>query len=181
MVCFLLTNYKPLYHLILAFDNLKTQYLGLVHYCFYNSNTVQEWRMRNGSDTVIVKGSIYKFNPIVGLNYDVTGVVDYNFGAFKLLPRNVSDISLATSIEELNNYKVSVYPNPVQNQINFELNTSNFSVRIIDVTGKTISNSATSSNKLRVNTTSLNNGIYFYNVFNENGEIITSSKFIVAK
>lgn len=145
------------------------------------SNTVQEWRLLNVSDTVIVKGSIYKFNPIIGLYYDVTGVVDYNFGNFKLLPRDIADIQLATSIEEINNYKVSVYPNPVQNQLNFELNTSNFSVKIIDVTGKTISNSSTLSNKLKVNTTSLNNGIYFYSVFNNNDEMITSNKFVVAK
>ena len=137
--------------------------------------------MLNVSDTVIVKGSIYKFNPIIGLYYDVTGVVDYNFGNFKLLPRDIADIQLATSIEEINNYKVSVYPNPVQNQLNFELNTSNFSVKIIDVTGKTISNSSTLSNKLKVNTTSLNNGIYFYSVFNNNDEMITSNKFVVAK
>ena len=145
------------------------------------SNTVQEWRLLNGSDTVIVKGSIYKFNPTVGLYYDVTGVVDYNFGNFKLLPRDAADIQLATSIKEINNYKVSVYPNPVQNQLNFELNTSNFSVRIIDVTGKTISYTSTLSNKLKVNTTSLNNGIYFYSVLNNNGEMITSNKFVVAK
>lgn len=145
------------------------------------SNSLQEWRLLNGSDTVIVKGSIFKFNPTVGLYYNVTGVVDYNFGNFKLLPRDIMDIQLATSIEEINNYKVSVYPNPVQNQLNFELNASNFSVRIIDVTGKTISYTSTLSNKLKVNTTSLNNGIYFYNIINDNNEVITSNKFVVAK
>ncbi|MBI2280616.1 MAG: T9SS type A sorting domain-containing protein [Bacteroidetes bacterium] len=145
------------------------------------TNTLQEWRMSYLIDTVIVKGSIYKFNPTIGLNYDVTGVVDYNFGYFKLLPRDANDIQLATSIEEINNYKVSVYPNPVQNQLNFELNSSNFSVKIIDVTGKTISYTSTLSNKLKVNTTSLNNGIYFYSVLNNNGEMITSNKFVVAK
>lgn len=145
------------------------------------SNSVQEWRMRNGSDTVIVKGSIYKYNPTIGLYYDVTGVVDFNFGNFKLLPRDANDVQLATSIEEINNYKVFVYPNPVQNQLNFELNTSNFSVKIIDVTGKTISNTSTLSNKLKINTSSLNNGIYFYNILNDNNEVITSNKFIVTK
>lgn len=145
------------------------------------SNTTREWTINDGSGALIADDKMFIYAPTLTTAYNVTGIVDYSFSFFKLLPRDVNDIQLYTSIEEINNYKVSVYPNPVQNQINFELNASNFSVKIIDVTGKTISNNSTLSNKLKVNTSSLNNGLYFYSVINNNGEVITSSKFIVAK
>ena len=145
------------------------------------TNTVREWTINDGSGVLTVDDKMFIYAPTITTAYNVTGIIDTYYGAFKLLPRDINDIQLYTSIEEINNYKVSVYPNPVQNQINFELNTSNFSVKIIDVTGKTISNNSTFTNKLKVNTSSLNNGLYFYSVINNNGEVITSSKFIVAK
>ena len=124
---------------------------------------------------------MYTFNPSIGTAYNVTGVVDFSFSLFKIQPRDANDVQLFTSVEEINDIKVSVYPNPVQNQINFELSTSNYAVRIIDITGKTISHTSSTANKLKVNTSSLNNGIYFYTILNDNGNVITTNKFIVAK
>ncbi|MGE0561642.1 MAG: T9SS type A sorting domain-containing protein [Flavobacteriales bacterium] len=140
-----------------------------------------EWTVNDGSGSLIVDNKMYSFNAIVAVAYTVTGVMDYSFSAFKILPRDMNDVQLFTSVEEFKNVKVSVYPNPVQNQLNFELSTSNYSVRIIDITGKTISNTTSIANKLKVNTSSLNNGIYFYTILNDNGNIITTNKFIVAK
>lgn len=140
-----------------------------------------EWTINDGSGALTVDDKMYDFNASVATAYNVTGVVDYSFSVFKLQPRDANDVQLYTSIEEINNYKVSVYPNPVQNQLNFELSTSNYSVRIIDITGKTISNTTSIANKLKVNTSSLNNGIYFYTILNDNGNVITTNKFIVAK
>jgi len=144
------------------------------------SNSNQEWSVNDGSGDVIVDGFIFPFGPAIGTDYNVTGVVDYNFGNFKILPRNINDIQISTSINEFDNVKVAVYPNPVQNFINFDLNINNYSVRIVDITGKTVSNSVSTSNKHKVNTTNFNNGIYFYTISN-NGNTITTNKFIVAK
>ena len=140
-----------------------------------------EWTVNDGSGAVRVDNKMYTFNPSIGTAYNVTGVVDFSFSLFKIQPRDANDVQLFTSVEEINDIKVSVYPNPVQNQINFELSTSNYAVRIIDITGKTISHTSSTANKLKVNTSSLNNGIYFYTILNDNGNVITTNKFIVAK
>ncbi len=140
-----------------------------------------EWTINDGSGALTVDDKMYAFNASVATAYNVTGVVDYSFSAFKLQPRDANDVELYTSVEEINNIKVSVYPNPVQNQLNFDMSTSNYSVRIIDITGKTISNTTSTANKLKVNTSSLNNGIYFYTILNDNGNVITTNKFVVAK
>lgn len=144
------------------------------------SNSNQEWIVNDGSGDVIVDGFIFPYGPTVSTIYNVTGVVDFNFGNFKILPRNINDVQISTSINEFDNVKVAVYPNPVQNFINFDLNINNYSVRIVDITGKTVSNTIATSNKHKVNTTNFNNGIYFYTISN-NGNIITTNKFIVAK
>ncbi len=141
----------------------------------------KEWTINDGSGALVADDKMFAFGPTVNVHYDVTGVMDYSFSTFKILPRNAADVILATSIEEFDNYKVSVYPNPVQNQLNFELNNSNFAVRIIDVTGKTIINNSTVTNKLKVNTSMFNNGIYFYTISNSDGKIITNNKFVVSK
>ncbi|MCB9174852.1 MAG: T9SS type A sorting domain-containing protein [Flavobacteriales bacterium] len=145
------------------------------------TNGFGEWTINDGSGDLRVDNKMYTYAPTISTAYNVTGVMDYSFSIFKLLPRNAGDVSVATSIDEINDIKVSVYPNPVQNQINFELSTSNYAVRIIDITGKTISNTTSIANKLKVNTSSLNNGIYFYTILNDNGNVITTNKFIVAK
>lgn len=139
-----------------------------------------EWTINDGSGALIVDNKMFSFNAIVSTIYNVTGVVDFSFSNFKLLPRDVNDVQISTSINEFENVKVAVYPNPVQNFINFDLNINNYSVRIVDITGKTVSNSVSTSNKHKVNTTNFNNGIYFYTISN-NGNTITTNKFIVAK
>lgn len=116
------------------------------------TNGYGEWTINDGTGALNVDDKMYAFNASVATAYNVTGVVDYSFSAFKLQPRDANDVELFTSVEEINNIKVSVYPNPVQNQINFELSTSNYAVRIIDITGKTISNTTSIANKLKVNT-----------------------------
>lgn len=140
-----------------------------------------EWTVNDGSGALIVDNKMFSFNAVVSIAYNVTGVVDYSFSNFKLLPRDMNDVQISTSIDEFDNIKVSVYPNPVQNFINFEVNANNYSVRIVDITGKTVNNTISTSSKHRVNTANLNNGIYFYTIINNNGSIITTNKFVVAK
>ena len=141
---------------------------------------VGEWTINDGSGALIVDDKMHVYAPTQGLSYNVTGIVDYSFSNFKLLPRDGNDIQVATSIEELENVTVSVYPNPVQNFISFELSTNNFSVTLYDVTGKTILNEVSTSTKLTVATSGLNNGIYFYTINAKDGSLITTNKFMVA-
>lgn len=140
-----------------------------------------EWTINDNSGALIVDNKMFSYNAITFVDYNVTGVVDYSFSNFKLLPRDANDVQISTSINEFDNIKVSVYPNPVQNFINFEVNANNYSVRIVDITGKTVNNTISTSSKHRVNTANLNNGIYFYTIINNNGSVITTNKFVVAK
>lgn len=62
-----------------------------------------------------------------------------------------------------NMFDVSAYPNPVENNLTVEINgktTGNASVWLIDITGKVISNTPVTSNKVNVDMTSLPSGLY---------------------
>lgn len=144
-------------------------------------NGFGEWTINDGSGDLVVDDKMYVFAPTQSVDYNVTGVMDYSFSVFKLLPRDMNDVVISTSIEEIKNIKVSVYPNPVKDNISFELSTNNYQVQIFDITGKTIKQASSLRNKLTLSTTELNNGIYFYSIFTKEGSLITTNKFIVAQ
>ena len=73
-----------------------------------------EWLILNTSDTAVVDDLIYAFTPILSSVYDVTGVVHYSFGDYKIEPRDSADIVRLSSVSLLENNEInlSVYPNP---------------------------------------------------------------------
>jgi Secretion system C-terminal sorting domain len=74
------------------------------------------------------------------------------------------------------------YPNPTKEVLNIEaLLQENASVRILDITGKEVKNIAFTTNKISVSVSDLDNGIYFYTVYNKRGEALQTNKFIVSK
>jgi len=141
------------------------------------------WEVNDGSGGVQVDDDMYPYHLTATLNtnYDVTGPVQYSFGTFKILPRDAADVTLPTGVNELSGVNVTVYPNPVKNSINFKLDINAFNVEIMDVTGKAVKTATSLNNKLSVETSNLNNGIYFYTVSDTEGNLVSTNKFIVAK
>jgi hypothetical protein len=87
---------------------------------------------------------------------------------------NAEQIELATGI--------SVYPNPANDLLTVKLDvelTEAITIKIIDVTGKVLIEQTCSSNcNIKLNT--LQNGIYFVNLFN-NTILISTKKIVVIK
>lgn len=77
----------------------------------------------------------------------------------------------------LNQIQFQVYPNPVGNEINIisESNLENYTIRLIDFTGKNI---PVKLNEGKVKMNSLSKGIYILNIRNEKGEILHSEKLL---
>lgn len=150
--------------------------------CMSNTLGFGMWSLNDGSGLAKADDDIfaYHFTAVVGSDYDVIGIGHYTFDEYKILPRDVNDISLSTSITELENSTVAVYPNPANNQITFELAISNFDITITDITGKVVKNSNSSNNKKVVSVADFNNGIYFYTI-TSNGSVVATNKFVVAK
>lgn len=151
--------------------------------CVSTTGGFGRWDLNDGSGVADADDDIffYHLTAVVGSYYDVTGIGHYFFDEYSILPRDFSDISLVVSVNETTRPDVLIYPNPVKNVINFKLDVNNFNVSIIDVTGKTVKTVSSINNKLAISTASLNNGIYFYSVYDNGGNVIATNKFIVAK
>jgi len=54
-----------------------------------------EFTVSDGTNTINVDDFLYKYTPTQGSRYNITGVVDYSFGAFKVLPRSANDVESA--------------------------------------------------------------------------------------
>ncbi|HOK87094.1 MAG TPA: T9SS type A sorting domain-containing protein, partial [Tenuifilum sp.] len=54
-----------------------------------------EFTVSDGTNTINVDDFLYKYTPTQGARYNITGVIDYSFGAFKLLPRSANDVESA--------------------------------------------------------------------------------------
>ena len=73
-----------------------------------------EWYIINTSDTGVVDDMLYSYTPTMGYKYDVTGVIQYSFGEYKIEPRDTNDIAQFSTISLVENeLKFSIFPNPV--------------------------------------------------------------------
>ena len=77
---------------------------------------------------------------------------------------------------------ISVYPNPAQYEIHFDIEVLKASfVRVYDLTGKLINEYAVKNNRSTINTTHFANGIYMYSVIGQDDSILKQGKFNVSK
>lgn len=86
---------------------------------------------------------------------------------FEANPANTS------SVFELNETEVSLYPNPVKDQLTISANGINLAqFSVIDIHGKEVMHQGVNSSKTTLDTTSLNQGIYFVQIQLENGQLV---------
>lgn len=142
-------------------------------------NSYQEWKIDDGSGDVIVDGFIFPYGPILGTYYNVTGVLDYNFSNFKILPRDINDIQILNSVNEFETPTTVVFPNPANDFLVFKLSEANTTIKIMDSMGREIEQFLSSENIYTYNTSKLSSGIYFYTVKNKNSENFFTDKFVV--
>jgi len=77
--------------------------------------------------------------------------------------------------------QISVYPNPATNQVNFDLaNNVADMITIFDISGRVIESIQINGSIESLNVENFENGIYFYQVINNN-EAIKTGKFVVSK
>lgn len=85
-----------------------------------------------------------------------------------------SDITVdaCLSIDENNANGIKIYPNPVTNALNIEME-GDFSVTVLDARGRIVAESS-ASNSLTLNTTQFETGVYFVQVNNGNSTVLTT-------
>jgi len=119
-----------------------------------------EWIVNDGSGDLIIDDLFYAFTPILNQSYTVSGVVTFSYGAFKLLPRNGSDVAGFISVNETTENVFYMYPNPL-NQTNLNITLQNNSnVSLFNLSGQLIKTYQLKSGNNSVNLDFLKKGLY---------------------
>lgn len=119
-----------------------------------------EWIVNDGSGDLIIDDLFFAFTPILNQSYSVKGVVTFSYGAFKLLPRNGSDVAGFISINETTENGFSMYPNPF-NQSNLNINLQNNSdIKLFSLSGQLIKTYHLKSGNNILNLDFLKKGLY---------------------
>jgi Secretion system C-terminal sorting domain len=87
------------------------------------------------------------------------------------------------SVNDINGIdnKVSVFPNPATNAVNFQSSVKADAVEILDISGRKIGAYMMTGNNVSVPTFTFAPGFYIYNVVNEKKEVVGRGKFEIAK
>ncbi|MCI5059017.1 MAG: lamin tail domain-containing protein [Flavobacteriales bacterium] len=140
----------------------------------------------NGTDTntIRIDNDIYWYSqPVPTGTFDVFGYgsqFDFSSPYTEGYLLTVCDLSIATSASDnLYTSSVNVYPNPAKGLINFELETSGFTVILSSLTGETITTEMTNTHRLTINTSGLANGIYIYSILGSDYTPLKSDKIVV--
>ncbi len=114
--------------------------------------------------------------PIVEMDYEANGTVNE-----VLWQKSSPTVSVDEQIKTISG--VSLYPNPAATEITIDVSTTlnNNSLKILDVTGKLISTTSFNTNKITLSVSNLDVGVYFYNIYDVDGNVLHSNKFVVTK
>ena len=122
------------------------------------------WSVNDGSGAVGIGKEMYTTTPdaILGQIYDVTGVVSYGFEEYRIQPRGASDVALVTSIDELANTSITMYPNPASDNLTLELDqvSGRTEYVISDLNGRIVANGVLSSDRTMIAVSDIANGSY---------------------
>lgn len=94
---------------------------------------------------------------------------------------NGNEQALIESLEEdIDNPKISIYPNPATSNLNIRLlGLNNAAISILNIQGQLVGKYQTNNNQLSLDVSNWPSGVYFINAVNKTGSITLSNKLIV--
>lgn len=128
--------------------------------------TFGKYKVDDGSGEAIIGKEIYTTtpDPVVGTNYNITGVNYYTFGEFNILPRMASDVELATSIADAGMLGTITYgPNPASNLVQVNMGQaagSKVVFTLTDMQGRTVQRGTFTGSQGHINVNGMAAGTY---------------------
>jgi hypothetical protein len=121
----------------------------------------------------------FSVSPTINTNYTVTGTDANNCSNTATVQLRVQTCAGIAQVNGLENYELSIYPNPSNGAFTIESDVA-INLSLIDELGQTVKTiSLTEANKHEINISELANGIYF--VVGKTDSIKVNQKIVVAK
>lgn len=121
-----------------------------------------QFTVNDGSGNLLVDDVIYAHPFAVGQVYNITGVIQYAFSEWRLLPRFAADVELVTGIGEAQRAPVTIAPNPANDLVRVQGIEGRAAYSILDATGRTAAAGSLVNGTLSV--AGLPNGAYVLTV-----------------
>lgn len=136
--------------------------------CINTELYYEGWTAANGLDSIYIGTEIFTFSPALDQNFpSITGIVTFKRDYFRILPREAADIILG--LEENRLQVISMYPNPVSNQLTVENLEGVSQVMVSNILGQSLFVQNVTAAKLTINTSDLETGVYIVTFVTENG------------
>lgn len=146
-------------------------------------NGVEYTENMAAGDTAIGFSAKHKPNNLDGCSlylYEFFDEVDPGTTLARVYGRFTHNVSTSctASLLENNEFEFSMYPNPANHQLTFNIDESNLTIQIIDLLGKTVVSQTNLFNNKTIDVSDLNNGVYFVSVL-RNGTVLKTEKLVV--
>ncbi|MBK9147178.1 MAG: carbohydrate binding domain-containing protein [Flavobacteriales bacterium] len=136
-----------------------------------------QFTVNDGSGPVLVDDVIYAYPFMVGQFYDITGVLQYAFSEWRILPRFVEDVEAVTGIGELSRAPVTIGPNPARDLVRVAVDDARAAYAVCDAMGRTMQQGNLMNSVLMVD--ALPAGIYTLIV--ADGAALRQAKLVVQR
>lgn len=119
----------------------------------------------------IVTSSSINVNPFINTTYTVTGTNSFGCSSSYLITQNVT--SCVGVIEIYGNNNISIYPNPISNQLKIDIYTDldNLKLELYNAIGELILSTVIHKDQNIIDVSFLNSGLYFAKITSENKNI----------
>ncbi|MBK8849406.1 MAG: T9SS type A sorting domain-containing protein [Saprospiraceae bacterium] len=167
-----------------------TAYFPFLSFNPNSSNTTLRWSYTEATNFANAQVGVHRnFGTLVSRGATEDDVVDERSLATRFFKRMYSEVSIdpaTNTTDELDEMAVSVHPNPTSGDLYIDMNLTNATKQVLvemyDLTGKKMSSQSFNNirtESLKVNTNTLNTGVYFAKITTDEGT--ASRKVIVTK
>ncbi|HRD53021.1 MAG TPA: carbohydrate binding domain-containing protein [Flavobacteriales bacterium] len=136
-----------------------------------------QFTVNDGSGPVLVDDVIYAHPFTVGQFYNITGVVQYAFSEWRILPRFVADVEVVTGIMEQTVQPIAIGPNPANDVLRVAAQDARAAYAIVDALGRTLQQGSLENGLIEVH--GLTVGAYVLTV--QDGAMLRQAKLQVQR
>lgn len=129
-----------------------------------------EFTVNDGSGAINVDDRLFAYTAGLNQAYNITGLIDYAFGEFKILPRDIADIEVVTSVQDIAATGFEAYPNPASDVLFIRMSSEGRTEAMLhDASGRVVREAVMNASLGTLSVEGLAAGLYTLRLLNSAG------------